>query len=472
MTATLAPPLPALDWLNAIGPVGPVPRSGALTALVFANLGSSWSQHRLRALEALCARHAPRLQAFGVHVPRFDHERDPRRMRRQLHRLGIRLPVAHDPDWTAWQHYGVSAWPTVVLIDVGGEVRLRLEGDGPLGRLEAEVEALARDLVLPDYDDETQPRASREPDMALHFPVGLAVAPQYLYVADCCHHRVLECNHAGRILRQFGTGAADFVDGPGDQAAFRMPHGLCLARDALYVADAGNHAVRRIDLRSGEVATLCGTGEPGAPPREGSDDPRQARLDDPRAVAVVHAHLYLALAGDNTLWRYDLSRGTLAHVAGSGALDVADGAGAEAAFAQPVALAAVQQALYVCDAAGSAIRAVHLHDGRVQTLVGQGPWDFGQADGARAQARMQAPHAIALDPDAPLLWIADAGNDRLRSLRLGGGEVSSYTLSQPLHGPAGLAMGAGAVWIADTDAHAVLRLDPHTGALHHVPVGE
>lgn len=472
MTATLAPPLPALDWLNAIGPVGRVPRPGALTVLAFANLGSSWSQHRLRDLEAMCARHAPYLQAFGVHVPRFEHERDPRRMRRQLHRLGIRLPVAHDPDWTAWQHFGVGCWPTLVLVDGNGEQRLRLEGDGPLDPLEEAVAALADGLVLPDYADETQPRASREPDMPLHFPVGLVVAPQYLYVADCGHHRVLECTHSGRILRQFGTGDADFVDGPRDQAAFRMPHGLCLARDALYVADAGNHAVRRIDLRSGEVATLCGTGQPGAPSRQDGADPRRARLDDPRALAMVHQHLYLALAGDNTLWCYDLSRGTLAHVAGSGALDVVDGSGAQAAFAQPVALAAVQQTLYVCDAAGSAVRSVRLGDGRVQTLVGQGPWDSGQADGARAQARLQAPHAIALDPDAPLLWIADTGNDRLRSLRLGGGEVSSYTLSQPLHGPAGLAMGQGAVWIADTDAHAVLRLDPHTGALHHVPVGE
>ena len=81
---------------------------------------------------------------------------------------------------------------------------------------------------------------------------------------------------------------------------------------------------------------------------------------------------------------------------------------------------------------------------------------------------MQEPQAIALDPDAPLLWIADAGNDRLRSLRLGGGEMTTHMLPQPLHGPAGLAVGAGAVWIADTDAHAVLRVDPKTGAVQHV----
>ena len=54
----------------------------------------------------------------------------------------------------------------------------------------------------------------------------------------------------------------------------------------------------------------------------------------------------------------------------------------------------------------------------------------------------------------------------------GGGELATYSLSQPLHAPGGLAVAHGVVWIADTDAHAVLRLDTHSGALHHVPIGE
>jgi streptogramin lyase len=70
------------------------------------------------------------------------------------------------------------------------------------------------------------------------------------------------------------------------------------------------------------------------------------------------------------------------------------------------------------------------------------------------------------------LWIADSGNDQLRMLRLGGGELATYPLPRPLHAPGGLAVANGVVWIADTDAHAVLRLDTHNGAMHHVPIGE
>jgi streptogramin lyase len=132
----------------------------------------------------------------------------------------------------------------------------------------------------------------------------------------------------------------------------------------------------------------------------------------------------------------------------------------------------VQQVLYVCDAAGSAIRSVNVRSGAVSTLVGQDQWQYGNTDGARTDARLQQPLAIALDPDSPLLWIADGGNDALRCLRLGGGELSTVELPQRLHGSAGLAVANGTVWIADTDAHAVLRFDSRTGALRHVPIGE
>ena len=195
-------------------------------------------------------------------------------------------------------------------------------------------------------------------------------------------------------------------------------------------------------------------------------------LDQPRAIALTGDALLVACRGDNKIWSYNLGKHQLSLVAGCGDLSVRDGTGAEAAFAQPVGLAAVQQRAYVCDGAGSAIRTLNVRSRHVATLVGQGPWNYGRTDGARSDGQLQDPQAIALDPDSPVLWIADSGNDLLRTLRLGGGELATYPLPQPLHAPAGLAVAAGVVWIADTDAHAVLRLDTHSGALQHVPIGE
>ena len=470
MGLALVPGFPStLEWLNAPAPAS-VAERGWLTAVAFINIGSAWSLQTLHELQALRARFPGRLRAFALHVPRFDHERDPRRVVKRLHRHGLRLPLALDADWVAWQQWGVRAWPTVLLLDSEGHVLARVEGDGTF----ADVEKRLQESVEagPPMDEPTAPRRAREPDLPLCFPIGLAVTPQYLYIADSGHHRILECSHAGRILRVFGSGDAGLIDGDAGHASFHCPYGISLLRETLYVADNGNHAVRRINLRTGDIDTLCGNGRRGKPKEGPVRDPRAVSLDAPRAVAAANDQLHIALAGDNRIWSYDLGRQRLTFRAGSGALAVKDGAGEAAAFAQPVALAAVQQMVYVCDAAGSAIRSMQLRDHAVQTLLGQGAFAFGHVDGPRNIAQLQDPQAIALDPDAPLLWIADAGNDRLRSLRLGGGDLSTHMLPQPLHGPAGLAVGAGAVWIADTDAHAVLRVDPKTGAVQHLPIGE
>lgn len=474
MDPIVAPEFPPdLEWLNLAEPLRMAQLRGKVCALAFVNAGSAWCQQRLNDLAHLRARHGDRLNVVAVHVPRFDHERDPRRVAKRLARQKLEFPVAHDADWTLWQQYGIEAWPTVVLIDGEGRVRERWVGEGQVRELDSAVTAL-QDAAVPRSRNAApvELRRVREPMLPLRFPVGIAVNANYLYVADSGHHRVLECDHGGRVLRQFGSGGPGFIDGPMELSAFNRPNGICLQRDMLYVADAGNHAVRRIQLRTGDIDTVCGAGRPGEPVQGPIADPRAVALDQPRAVSLNADAMYIATAGDNRVWAYDLGKQEIRLLAGSGALGVTDGAGASAAFAEPAGLATVQQMLYVCDAAGSAIRCANARSGQVTTLLGEDAWHFGQADGARVEARLQQPQAIALDPDSPVLWIADSGNDALRTLRLGGGELGTFELPQRLHAPSGLAVADRVVWIADTDAHAVLRLDIESGALRHVPIGE
>src|SRR3546814_17528420 len=90
------------------------------------------------------------------------------------------------------------------------------------------------------------------------------------------------------------------------------------------------------------------------PTRRSSD--LAVALDQPRAIALSAEAMHIATAGDNRIWTYNLGKRELRLLAGSGALGVSDGSGNRASFAQPVGLATVQQMLYACDAAGSAIR--------------------------------------------------------------------------------------------------------------------
>ncbi|MGN7831178.1 redoxin domain-containing protein [Pseudoxanthomonas sp. 22568] len=473
MNAAPAPELPqGLPWLNA--PSGSLlEQRGRIVALAFVNAASAWCGQRLNELAALQARHAGRLQTLVVNVPRFDSERDPQTALKRLRRHGIGFPIAHDANWAAWQAFGIEAWPTVLLIDGEGMIRHRLVGTDNGAELDRSVSALCEVLGRPADDDLRAARESHpEPRLPLRFPIGLAATPDRLFVADSGHHRILECTHGGRVLRQFGLAAADLIDGDHTHTAFRNPHGLLALRECLYVADTGNHALRRIHLATGAVDTLCGNGRAGEPVEGVVGQARAVSLNQPLALAASNNQIHIAMGGDNRIWSYDLATRELVARAGSGQLEVRDGSGPMAAFAQPAALAAIHQTLYVCDALGSAIRSVQLRTGVVQTLVGQGPWTFGGEDGPRETARLQHPQGIAVSTDAPQMWIADTGNGSLRSLRLGGGELSSVPLPRTLHGPTGLALSPGTVWIAETDAHAVLRYDIASGELSHVPIDE
>ena len=475
MDMSPAPEFPAsLEWLNLARPLRMAQLRGRITALVFVNAGSAWCQQRLADLSILRKRHGEHLHVVAINVPRFDHERDPKRALKRLQRLPPDFPFAHDADWVAWQHFGIDAWPTVVFIDGQGRLRDRVVGDTPVRELDARISQLRGEEEPQSVNpDPIELRRNREPDLPLRFPMGIAANAQYVYVVDSGHHRVLECAPSGRIHRQFGSGGPGFIDGPMELAAFQSPQGLCLLRDALYVADTGNHAVRRIKLSTGDVDTIVGAGRPGQPVEGTVHDPRSVALDQPRAIAVSPSNtVCIATAGDNRIWAYDLGDRSLRLLAGSGAMELTDGEGAAAAFVGPSALSIVQQILYVCDEAGSAIRSVHLRTRQVSTLVGQGAWRFGNIEGSRADALLQQPQAIALDGTSPVLWVADSGNDQLRTLRLGGGELSTISLPQRLHSPAGLAVFSGVIWIADTDAYAVLRFDPADGSLRQIPIGE
>jgi sugar lactone lactonase YvrE len=456
-------------WLNA-APCTLTELRGRPVALLFVNAASAWSMQRLAEFGQWLSRNPGHLQPLVLHVPRFDFERDAGAALKLLRRQGLSMPALLDADWDGWRRFGVTAWPTVILLDAQGREQQRLVGLGAPGELERALNDLCEGAPLAP----SRGGSELHPELPhpLRFPAGLAVNRDRLYIADSGRHRILECSHGGRVLRQFGLGTADFMDGNLAEAAFHRPQGLVLERESLYVADTGNHAVRRINLATGQVDTLCGNGRPGTPVEGPVAQARQVALDNPVGLAIADNQLHIAMAGDNRIWSYHLGQRSLQWRAGSGSIDERDGSGHLAAFAQPTALAVVQQVLYVADALGSSIRALQLRGDLVQTLVGQGPWRFGSEDGPRAQASLQFPQAIALSADAPLLWIADTGNGRLRTLRLGGGELTTQPLPRRLHGPAGLAVGAGAVWIAETDAHAVLRFDPDSGVLSEVPISE
>src|SRR5690349_3487464 len=251
---------------------------------------------------------------------------------------------------------------------------------------------------------------------------------------------------------------------------FQLPQGLAIDNDTLYVADAGNHCVRRVRLDPGEVETVLGSGRPAYSNVEEQGGGLRVTINAPNAVAVEGAMLYVAASGQHQILRADLHHQRVETIAGDGRSDVRDGIGGQSSLSQPLALASMPGQLLIADAGGNAIRRLRFADLALTTLVGSSPWEPGRHDGAGRKARLAYPSGIAVDENR--VYFADTCNDRLCVLDPYSGEVATLQTDYPLHEPQGMSFAAGALWVADRNDHAILRIDPARGTCERVAVDE
>jgi hypothetical protein len=256
------------------------------------------------------------------------------------------------------------------------------------------------------------------------------------------------------VLKELGRGIG-FEDG--DRPMFNSPQGLCFRGDVLYVADAGNHAIRAVNLQSGSVSTIAGNGRQ----LRTRADREQRSLSSPWDVAVRNQTLYIAMAGMHQIWTLDLSTGDLRVHAGSGGEDIRDGHGTGALLAQPMGITTGENVLYFADAESSAIRTAEFtSEPSIRTIVGTGLFDFGDVDATGDDVRMQHQQSVAIAPTGKLL-VADTYNDRLKWLDPV--SRSATTWVKGLNEPGGVACGHSLAYVADTNAHRIATVAYETG---------
>lgn len=463
---------PGLDWVNVDTPPHLAGLRGRVVLLWFWSYDAVNCWNLMPALRQLEDKYHDGLSVFGVHCPKYPAQCEREALLRAVNRHGLRHAVVSDPAFRLWQDYRIEAWPSVAVIDTEGGLAAVFAGEGRQAEIDACIARLLDEAALRDqrvFAPEV-PAMRPEPAQALSFPAGLLADERTLYIADSGHHCVLECDLDGRVRRRFGSGSAAFIDGDQDVASFHDPRGLARRGDALYVADRGNHAVRRIDLRRGKVDTVLGTGRAGRS-RPQAAEPRATTLNTPLALAVVGDALFVAVAGQHQIWRLDLAAGSVSVLAGSGELDLVDGALAAARLAQPSGLAAHGRHLLVADAAASALRQLDLDNGQVRTLIGHGLYEFGNASGPCDTTRLQNPLAVVVDPHG-LAYVADSYNHAIKRVDCRSGETHALRLAHRLHEPAALALAGERLWIANTNRHEIVCVDLGDGAVRRVAVAE
>lgn len=256
-----------------------------------------------------------------------------------------------------------------------------------------------------------------------------------LYIADTGNHTIRKITPTGVVTTVAGlAGVAGSVNGTGSAARFSSPTGIALdGVGNLYVSDNDNNLIRKV-TPAGVVTTVAGlAGVAGSTDGTGS----AARFNGPRGIAVVSGNIYVADRFNNTI-RKVTPAGVVTTFAGlAGQKGSANGTGSAARFSQPQGLAADDAGnIYVADTANNTIRAIS-PTAVVTTLAGAAGVS-GSADGTGSSARFFAPIGIAAD-DAANLYIADTVNDTIRKVTSAG--VVTTLGGVPLS--AGSADGAG-----------------------------
>jgi sugar lactone lactonase YvrE len=189
---------------------------------------------------------------------------------------------------------------------------------------------------------------------------GAALAPNGdLYLVDRTLNRVRRVNASNRWVTTIagGGGSGGYADGVGTLARFNTPSGVALGADGwLYVADTGNHVLRRIALASGEVSTLAGSPDCAAGWADGVGS--AALFSEPIGLATDAAgELYVADSLNSRVRKVDTRTGVTRTLAGNGSAGFADGVGHESMFSMPVYVAVSGDGtLFVSDAHNHRIR--------------------------------------------------------------------------------------------------------------------
>ena len=446
-----------LDWLNAEAQRIASHR-GRIVILAFWSASSVYCHNILHDLAEIQRKWPDAVSVLAVHLPKFNAEQDAKLLSEAVMRLDIGFPVANDREWVTWQHYAAHSWPCMVVIDGKGQHVADFVGDDQTSALDARISAMLESAAPAGPKPgplKAKPRS--KVFSTLNAPSGLAIANGLLYIADAGHHRVLECALDGRIIREFGNGVPLFLDGSAGDSSFHRPTALAVFRDHVYVADTGNHAVRRLSLLHGSVDTLLGDGRPGFYDESSGHEAASVRLNNPSGLCIHQDSLIVADSGNNRLGMLNLSNRHYVNLVGGGGFGLLDGVGDRARLAHPLGLAGTQNFLYMVEGAASALRTVAVPEGRVNTLIGHGLYQFGNADGTRQIAAMQHPTGVVVDEARGMAWIADAYNRKVRSYHLKNNLLTTVSLMQNLVRPTALALDAESLWIADSAGNHIYR---------------
>jgi sugar lactone lactonase YvrE len=241
-----------------------------------------------------------------------------------------------------------------------------------------------------------------------------------VYFTDMRNHAIRRiAAETGVITTLAGNGKPGFAGdgGPAEKAQLNLPHSVCIDGNLLYIADVANHRVRRIDLATGRIETVAGTGERKLP-REGAAAASEP-LFGPRAICLVGGDLWVALREGHSVWRIDHKTVKLHRVAGNGkpGYTVDHGPAKDAMVNSPKGLSLGPDGnVYLVDSSNHCLRTINPTTETIETIAGQGgEKGFAGDGGPAAKSLLNNAHGVGFGTKGEI-FIGDSDNQRVRAI--------------------------------------------------------
>jgi DNA-binding beta-propeller fold protein YncE len=442
-------------WLNTDRSYSLKDFRGKIVLLDFWTLGCINCQHIIPEIKRLQEKFSKELVVVGVHSAKFKSEKETQRIQSAISKFGIDHPVINDADYAVWKAYGVEAWPTLVLISPDGKIAFKAEGENVYNVFYPQIEKLAKDYkdVIDARPFVFKQQESKASITLLKFPSKLiADENENIWLSDYGNNRVIKMDKAGKILETIGSGVQGFADGNFSTVTFNGPQGLAIRNDSLWIADSKNNSIRLASLTTKQVTTIAGNGKMGY--YFNSDKWNEPVLpNSPWDLLIDSSYLYIADAGNHQVLRMDLKDKKVYRFAGSGYEGIKDNDLKTSTFSQPSGLAKKVNEIYVADPEASAIRKIDLENRTVKTIIGKGLFKFGDEDGDAKNVLLQ--HCVGITEDNGNIYIADTYNGKIKVLNTKTNIVS--TLVAGLNEPNDVLIVGHELWITDTNNDQIIK---------------
>ncbi len=282
-----------------------------------------------------------------------------------------------------------------------------------------------------------------------------------------------------------GASTSGDADGVQNVARFSMPYHMATDGTYIFLADLGNHKIRRLTISDNTVTTIAGPVAGGTSTGDLDGIGNAARFNQIRGITTDGTNLYVADGGNNKIRKYAIAGGAVTTFAGPAQGTTTSGdtdaTGASARFNGPFAVTMDKTNLYVVDRSNHKIRKIVLSTGTVSTLAGpaQGTTTSGDADGVGNAARFNAPNAITTDGSS--LFVADMLNHKIRKIEISTGNVTTIAGPAPgtvvsgdtdgvgsvarFNAPNGITTDGTYLYVTDGSSHKIRRVTIASGAV-------